>query len=131
MCVSLRQAGRLWKRYRQQSAAGLIQRFRGRASNLRLDKSVRERIVKRYQERYADVGPTPACEKLSEDKLRSWLMGGGDNLAGRRDLAVPSHFVEPASSARLRDGQSKRHGGTGGFNKAHIQKQIIKMIVPP
>ena len=33
MCVSLRQARRLWKRYRQQGAAGLIHRSRGRASN--------------------------------------------------------------------------------------------------
>lgn len=28
-----------------------------------------ERIVKRYQERSADLGPTLACEKLAEDGL--------------------------------------------------------------
>ena len=69
MCVSLRQARRLWKRYRQQGAAGLIHRSRGRASNRRMEESLRDRIVKRYQERYSDFGPTLACEKLSEDGL--------------------------------------------------------------
>ena len=69
MCVSLRQARRLWKRYRQQGAAGLIHQSRGRASNRRLEESLRERIVKRYQDRYADFGPTLACEKLSEEGL--------------------------------------------------------------
>jgi transposase len=69
MCVSLRQARRLWKRYRQQGAAGLLHRSRGRAGNRRLEESLRERTVKRYQERYADFGPTLACEKLSEDGL--------------------------------------------------------------
>ncbi len=69
MCVSLRQARRLWKRYRQQGAAGLIHRSRGRASNRRLGDDVRERVLKRYQERYADFGPTLACEKLAEDGL--------------------------------------------------------------
>ena len=69
MCLSLRQARRLWKRYRSQGAAGLTHRSRGRASNRRLGEGLRERIVKRYQERYADFGPTLACEKLAEDGL--------------------------------------------------------------
>ena len=30
---------------------------------------MRERIVKRHQERYADFGPTLACEKLAEEGL--------------------------------------------------------------
>ena len=69
MCISLRQARRLWKRYRSQGAAGLAHRSRGRASNRRLGEGLRERIVKRYQERYADFGPTLACEKLAEDGM--------------------------------------------------------------
>ena len=69
MCLSLRQARRIWKRYRSQGAAGLTHRSRGRASNRRLGEGLRERIVKRYQERYADFGPTLACEKLAEDGL--------------------------------------------------------------
>ena len=69
MGVSLRQARRLWKRYRVQGAAGLVHRLRGRASNRRLAEELRARIVKRHQERYADFGPTFACEKLAAEGL--------------------------------------------------------------
>lgn len=69
MGVSLRQAWRLWKRYQAQGAAGLVHRLRGRPSNRRLPEELRQRIVKRHQERYADFGPTLACEKLAEEGL--------------------------------------------------------------
>ena len=69
MCVSLRQARRLWKRYQAHGAVGLVHRLRGRASNRRLSAELRARIVKRHQERYADFGPTLACEKLAAEGL--------------------------------------------------------------
>lgn len=69
MHLSLRQSRRVWKRYRQDGDAGLVHRLRGRASNHRLAADVRDRIVKRHQERYADFGPTFACEKLAEEGL--------------------------------------------------------------
>jgi hypothetical protein len=69
MRVSVRQARRLWKRFRTQGAKGLAHRLRGCESNRRLPEELRERIVKRHQERYADFGPTLACEKLAEDGL--------------------------------------------------------------
>jgi len=69
MGLSTRQARRLWKRYRKQGAAGLVHRARGQPSNRRLPEELRERIVKRHQERYADFGPTFACEKLAEEGM--------------------------------------------------------------
>ena len=69
MEVSVRQARRLWERFRQHGAAGLVHGLRGRASNFRLSEELRNRIVKRHQERYADFGPTLACEKLAEEGL--------------------------------------------------------------
>jgi len=71
MGLSVRQARRVWKRYREQGAAGLVHRLRGGVSNRRLPEEMRERIVKRHQERYSDFGPTLACEKLAEEGL--WL----------------------------------------------------------
>src|ERR1022692_859430 len=67
--VSLRQARRIWKRFKAEGDAGLIHRLRGRLSNRRLPPEVRDRVVKRHQERYADFGPTLACEKLAEEGL--------------------------------------------------------------
>jgi transposase len=70
MGLSVRQARRLWKRFRKEGAIGLLHRLRGRLSNRRLNQDVRDRVVKRHQERYADFGPTLACEKLEEDGLQ-------------------------------------------------------------
>jgi hypothetical protein len=70
MGVSLRQARRIWKRFKLEGDAGLLHKLRGRLSNRRLSQDVRERAVKRHQEQYADFGPTFACEKLAEEGLK-------------------------------------------------------------
>jgi hypothetical protein len=69
MGLSLRQARRVWKRFKLQGDGGLVHRLRGRSSNRRLSTDLAQRIVKRHQERYADFGPTLACEKLAEEEL--------------------------------------------------------------
>jgi hypothetical protein len=67
--LSLRQGRRVWKRFKELGDAGLVHGLRGRAGNRRLSEDLRQRIVKRHQERYADFGPTLACQKLAEDEL--------------------------------------------------------------
>lgn len=67
--LSLRQTRRVWKRFKAEGDAGLVHRLRGRVSNRRLSAEVRDRVVKRHQEHYADFGPTLACEKLAEEEL--------------------------------------------------------------
>lgn len=67
--LSLRQARRVWKRFKEAGDAGLVHRLRGRLSNRRLGQEIRDLVVKRHQERYADFGPTLACEKLAEEGL--------------------------------------------------------------
>jgi len=69
MGLSLRQARRVWKRFKAEGDGGLLHRLRGRPSNRRLGEEVRARVVKLHQERYADFGPTFACEKLAEQGL--------------------------------------------------------------
>jgi transposase len=66
MELSVRQARRVWKRFKQDGDHGLVHRLRGRASNRRLPEETAQRIVKVHQEHYHDFGPTLACEKLSE-----------------------------------------------------------------
>lgn len=63
--LSLRQARRVWKRFKGQGDAGLVHLLRGRSSNHRLPQEVRQRVVKLHQEHYSDFGPTLACEKLA------------------------------------------------------------------
>lgn len=69
MGLSVRQSRRVWKRFKASGDAGLVHGLRGRSSNRRFDEEFRSRVVKRHQERYADFGPTLACEKLAEDGL--------------------------------------------------------------
>jgi hypothetical protein len=69
MSVSVRQARRLWKRFKACGDGGLLHRLRGRVSNHRFPEALRDRIVGRHQERYRDFGPTLACEKLAEEGL--------------------------------------------------------------
>jgi transposase len=82
--LSYRQAKRAYARYRGEGAAGLGHRLRGRVSNRRGTVAQRATILQRYQERYADFGPTLATEYLAKEKLavpvqtlRRWLLEAG------------------------------------------------------
>jgi hypothetical protein len=67
--LSERQTRRLYGRYLLEKDAGLAHRLRGRVSNRRFAQSFRDQVMALHQERYADFGPTHACEKLAEDGL--------------------------------------------------------------
>jgi len=90
MAVSYRQAKRLYRRYRQERAAGLKHRSAGRASNQATDVKIRERVLALVREKYGGgvaerFGPTLAAEHLaSEDgvtvdheTLRRWMLVAG------------------------------------------------------
>jgi transposase len=74
--VSYRQAKRLWKRYREEGAAGLKHRGAGRASNRGYREEFRRWVLRLVREKYGGgvgerFGPTLAAEHLaSEDRLR-------------------------------------------------------------
>lgn len=84
--VSYRQAVRIYKRFRSQGAKGLVHGGRGRPSNRRHPEALRKKVLKRYEQRYAqfDLGPTLVAEKLALEKLvvdhetlRRWLIQEG------------------------------------------------------
>lgn len=80
-----RQIYRLLSRFRADGVAGLVSRKRGRPSNRRFSDAYRDRVVTIVRERYADFGPTLACEYLAEqhgitlsrETLRQMLMAAG------------------------------------------------------
>ncbi|MDP9933480.1 transposase [Variovorax paradoxus] len=61
-----RQLERLVQRYKNEGVAGLVSRKRGQPSNRQLAPGVAERATALIRDRYADFGPTLACEKLRE-----------------------------------------------------------------
>src|SRR5882762_5577880 len=88
--VSYRQAKRLWKRYREEGAAGLQHRSAGRRSNRAHEEKFRQKVLRRVREKYGGAvgqrfGPTLAAEHLeSEDglkvhaeTLRRWMLAEG------------------------------------------------------
>ena len=97
--LSVRQARRAWKRFKASGDAGLLHGLRGRAGNRRLSEDLRERIVKRHQERYADFGPTLACEKLA---------GEGFDLPHEQQARVGSLLAGRLPRERYRLWQNNR-----------------------
>lgn len=88
--VSYRQGKRLWKRYREEGAAGLKHRSAGRRSNRAYAEEFRRQVLGRVREKYGGAvgerfGPTLAAEHLaSEDglgvdaeTLRRWMRAEG------------------------------------------------------
>jgi transposase len=69
--LSTRQIKRLLKRYRQQGAAGLVSKHRGRKANNRLSEDLKRKALNLLKTKYLGFGPTLAHEKLVEkDKLK-------------------------------------------------------------
>jgi len=64
--LSVRQVERLVTRYQTSGAAGLCSGKRARPGNRKLDEGLAVRALTIIRERYADFGPTLACEKLRE-----------------------------------------------------------------
>ncbi len=88
--LSYRQAKRLWKRYRQEGAAGMKHGSAGRHSNRAYAASLRREVLERVRNKYSGevgerFGPTLAAEHLvSEDglqvdaeTLRRWMLAAG------------------------------------------------------
>src|SRR5512138_3600366 len=71
LALSTRQIKRLQRAYRQQGAAGLVSKHRGRKANNRLAEEVKRKALNLLKTKYRGFGPTLAHEKLVEkDKLQ-------------------------------------------------------------
>jgi len=90
MRVSYRQAKRLWKRYREEGAAGLRHRSAGQPSHRAYQEKLRRKVLQLVREKYGGpvgerFGPTLAAEHLSSEDglqvdaetLRRWMLAEG------------------------------------------------------
>lgn len=90
--LSARQIQRLVRRVEQEGDHGLVHRGRGRPSNRRIPEPRKTKVLKLYEQRYGDFGPTLAAEKLAEqhgltlsdETLRRWLRARGIAHFARR-----------------------------------------------
>ncbi len=64
--ITDRQVRRLIKRFKEYGPAGLISKKRGQPSNRRMSQQLENHCLRLIRSKYADFGPTLACEKLIE-----------------------------------------------------------------
>jgi len=80
--LSNRQIIRLVKRYKQEGAAGLVSKRRGKPGNRGYSETFKEKVMQVVRKNYYDFGPTFAKEKLDElhclsinkETLRQWMI---------------------------------------------------------
>jgi len=113
MAVSDRQAKRLYRRYREEGAAGLTHRSAGRRSNRGTPATIRDRVLRLVRQKYGGTvderfGPTLAAEHLAaedgiavdHETLRRWLLAAGlwsrarKRSVHRRRRERKTHFGE-------------------------------------
>jgi len=92
LSLSSRQIRRIVKRIRFEGEKGIIHKGRGRSSNRRISRKIRNKVIQLYRKQYPDFGPTLASEKLlerdrikiSDETLRRWLLESGDWKKARK-----------------------------------------------
>jgi len=83
--LTRRQVFRLLKRYRQDGAAAIRHKSRGKIPNNQIHKAKRDYALSLIKEQYPDFGPTLATEmlaqhhgfKVSRETLRKWMQDDG------------------------------------------------------
>jgi len=64
--LTTRQVRNLGRKYKQNGAAGLVSKRRGKASNNQLSHELKASVIELIKTKYSDFGPTFAHEKLTE-----------------------------------------------------------------
>ena len=93
---------RLLRAFEKDGPAGLRDKRRGRPAPNRIPKAYQEHVVALVRERYADLGPTLAAEKLQEchhirvatETLRQWMIEDGTwktRAQRRKRIQQPRH----------------------------------------
>ena len=90
--LSRRQINRIVQRIKREGEKGIVHRLRGKESNRKFPKKLKERVIKLYEKKYDGFGPLLASEKLleldkikiSDETLRKWLIRADKWKKGRK-----------------------------------------------
>lgn len=125
--ITIRQVGRLKKRYKLKQAAGLVHGNRGKPSNHKIAVAEVDRIMAIVVRHYYDFGPTLAWEKLDQtgehpfsvERLRQAMIARGLHKAKcRRHGVVHSERERRSMLGELVQGDGSPHDwfeGRGGM----------------
>jgi hypothetical protein len=103
--VTTRQIRRLRRRFGDQGAGGLASRQRGKPSNRRTPREIRDEVLRLIRTHYHDFGPTFAAEKLKEqhrlclspETVRIWMKNEGlwqERKARKKQIQQPRYRRE-------------------------------------
>jgi Helix-turn-helix domain len=120
--LTTRQVRRLMQRVEQEGDQGLAHRGRGRPSNRRIAESVKAKVLRLYERRYGDFGPTGAAEKVTErhelvvsaETLRTWLLERGVQHFRRRKRPHRTWRARKAHVGELVQLDGSHHDGLEG-----------------
>ena len=96
--LSERQIRRIVERIRREGDKGVCHTARGKPSNRRFPKKLKDRIVRLYKTTYADFGPTLFTEKLAERDSISISRETARSLAYGRGALDDTPEAESSSS---------------------------------
>jgi hypothetical protein len=125
-------------RYRSGGAKALQYRSCGRKSNRGYGKELRDRVLGRYGEQYADFGPTLAAEHLVEESwavsaetLRRWLRESGRKSLRKRKpyrqrRERREHFGEPMQLDGSFHEWLEARGGRGCLMHMDISNNVLQ-----
>ena len=107
--ISSRQMKRVWRRYKERGARGLLSLKKGKPSPNKIPNILRKKALSLVQKKYWDYGPTLAAEKLrekhslnlSKETLRQLMIKGG-LWKGKRRKEIKNH---PRRTRRSREGE--------------------------
>ena len=134
MHLSYRQTLRVFARFSAQGDAGLVHCRRGQASNRAYPAAFRNKVLRRYRERYKDhdLGPTLAAEKLAEEDLRvdhetlrRWLLQEGDWKKRRKHKTHRSRRERRAHFGELVQMDGSHHAW---FGPDHPKACLMNMV---
>jgi hypothetical protein len=98
--LSVQHVRRIQKKLEEHGDAAIVHGLRGKPPNHQHDPALRTKVLRAYQKRYRDFGPTFACEKLADkglvvgvETLRRWLLKEG--LGERRRKCDPHRSRRP------------------------------------
>jgi nicotinamide riboside kinase len=102
--LTARHVNRLVKRIKAEGESGIVHRSRGKRSNRRLGNEFKNKIMKKYDEKYEGFGPTLFAEKLyeiekikiSDETIRCWLIGS-NRWKRHRKRDIQRHWRERQS----------------------------------
>ncbi len=132
--VCLRQTKRIRKRYLEQGEIGLISLKRGRESNRKIDKGIRDRAIALIKAKLTDFGPTLACEKIeefegikvSEETVRKWLIEEGLwKIKRKKEMKIYQRRTRRSRFGELLQGDGSPHDWFEGRSEKCTLLQFV------